>query len=194
MISYYHIKRVPFKIRELGLVGFLKFAYHKLKQNTKSTPAQAAPVPSINVFDTYGFVKDQSFGSTYDADRDGDKTINWIVPDFSVGSGGHLNIFRLIYNLEQNGYTCRIYIVPVIHHLSAASAKHDIVNHFVPLKAEVILGHETMKPAFVSFATSWHTAYPLKNFKGSPHKFYFVQDFSKFHQLLKTLPSLILCL
>lgn len=174
MISQYHIKRVPHKIKELGLLGFIKFAYGKLR----TPPSQPAPpVQSIDVFKSYDFITQKPFGSKFDPLKHDKKTINWIIPDFSIGSGGHLNIFRLIYNLELNGFTCRIYIVPVIHHLTAAAAKKDITEHFVPLKAEVALGCESMKPAFVSFATSWHTAYPLNAFQGTAHKFYFVQDF-----------------
>ena len=37
-------------------------------------------------------------------------TLNWIIPPFGKGSGGHLNIFRYIKYLEQLGYFNRIYI------------------------------------------------------------------------------------
>src|SRR3989344_468533 len=41
----------------------------------------------------------------------------WFIPDFNVGSGGHLNLFRTIWHLEQMGYTSSIVIgKPVMHH------------------------------------------------------------------------------
>ncbi len=109
-----------------------------------------------------------------------DGTINWVIPDFSPGSGGHLNIFRLIQGLEQRGYVCRVVIVGECQFPTAAQAKSIIHRFFFPIKAEVVIGHDSMKPAWATFATSWPTAYVVRSFRATRHKLYFVQDYEPF--------------
>ena len=104
-------------------------------------------------------------------------TINWLIPDFGIGSGGHLNIFRFISMLEKRGYKNTICIVGSNKQESPLRAKEAICKHFFELEAHVVFGVETLAPAYYSFATSWITAYALRGFGQTVHKLYFVQDF-----------------
>ena len=40
----------------------------------------------------------------------GPLTIAWVVPPWSVGSGGHTTIFRLVRQMEQRGHRCSIHL------------------------------------------------------------------------------------
>jgi O-antigen biosynthesis protein len=107
------------------------------------------------------------------------KTINWFIPMYGRGSGGHLNIFRFIFLLEKLGYKSNIIIIEVPGHNAPTieRAKKEISDYFFPLSANIYIGLENLPPAHVSFATSWQTAYPLRNFEQTRYKCYFVQDF-----------------
>ena len=108
------------------------------------------------------------------------KTINWLIPDFGIGSGGHLNIFRYVSHLEQYGYDCRIVIVGHHRHKSTEAAAQEIREHFFPLQAEVHFGDVGYPSSVFSFATSWITAYYLRPIENTRHKLYFVQDFEPY--------------
>jgi glycosyltransferase involved in cell wall biosynthesis len=107
-------------------------------------------------------------------------TVNWVIPDFGIGSGGHLNIFRFVLALEKSGATCTIVIDGPSQFSSGAEARERIRHHFVPLNAQVVLGTENMQPAEFTFATSWHTAYPVRAFAHTRYRCYFVQDFEPY--------------
>ena len=105
------------------------------------------------------------------------KTLNWFVPDFNIGSGGHLNIFRTIWYLEQKGYTSHVVIVRPQQHQDVYAAEKEIREHFFPLKASVVLGLAGLPPCEFAVATGWDTAYAVRDFTGATHKVYFVQDY-----------------
>ena len=104
----------------------------------------------------------------------------WFVPDFNIGSGGHLNIFRTIWHLEQMGYTSNIVIVRPAMHQDAETARADIVEHFFPLRASVYMGLAHLPPSEFAIATSWETAYPVRALTGCARKLYFVQDYEPY--------------
>ena len=104
-------------------------------------------------------------------------TINWLIPDFGIGSGGHLNIFRHIFLLEKRGYKNNICIVGANRHKSARAARELISEHFFQLAADVYFGVDSLPSAYYSFATGWTTAYFLNGFNKTAIKLYFVQDF-----------------
>ena len=108
------------------------------------------------------------------------RTMNWIIPRFSVGSGGHLNIFRMIAMLEARGFSVRIFVSERGAFLSAEQAAELINTHFVKLRAEVFLGADEMPPCELVVATSWDTAYWADRFPAAEHKLYFVQDFEPY--------------
>jgi glycosyltransferase involved in cell wall biosynthesis len=122
------------------------------------------------------------------------KKINWVVPDFGIGSGGHTTIFRIIFYLEQLGFANNIYITYPCNFPEAKIANHCIQKHFFPLNAKVFIGHEAMQPAWATIATRWETAYIVNAFQGSLRQYYLVQDFephfyaagSKYHLAERT--------
>lgn len=119
-----------------------------------------------------------SFGKKISIESVDRKTINWFIPPIGKGSGGHLNIFRFIRNLESLGYKNRIVIVGDPQPKSAESAKRNIHQWFFPLSAEVyIYDVSAIPPAFFAIATEWRTAYFVKRFLSCIRKCYFVQDF-----------------
>lgn len=134
----------------------------------------------VDLAATYSFAMHRPYGEEFDARNTPLKTINWVVPDFAPGSGGHINIFRLIGHLERMGYTCRIFVTNPCRYSTAESAAAYIRNHFNPLKAEVAIGADALPPAAITVATSWHTAYPVRNFRTTLRKCYFIQDFEPF--------------
>jgi glycosyltransferase involved in cell wall biosynthesis len=167
----YLYTRIRLKHKQLGFLGLCLFAIKRVKGQTPTRH---------NVIGFYQFVLEAPFGQQYDPQKHGTKTMNWVIPNFGIGSGGHLNIFRMIANLEKKGFICRIIIVEDSHYISAEKAREDIRTHFVQLNAEVSIGRHTMKPAAFTVATSWQTAYPVRDFRGSPQKCYFVQDYEPY--------------
>jgi O-antigen biosynthesis protein len=136
------------------------------------------PQNKIDVIGFYDFVLTKDAGvSAEETAGVGKKTINWFIPDFGIGSGGHLNIFRYISMLEKKGFTNTICIVGDHRYSSGDEARDVICQNFFKLDAKVVIGVENLPPANCSFATSWITAYTLRGFSKTKHKFYFVQDF-----------------
>lgn len=103
--------------------------------------------------------------------------INWVVPDMGVGSGGHTTIFRMIKHLESFGHKNRIYIFGGTKHGSNQKLKKFINENFFELEAEIFNSLENIKDSDALVATSWQTAYPVRNIQNTRKKFYFVQDF-----------------
>ena len=56
--------------------------------------------------------------------------IDWLIPDFHIGSGGHTTIFRIIYHLEQMGHESKIWICGSTHFNSLTKARNTIRSHF----------------------------------------------------------------
>ena len=122
-------------------------------------------VPHVNTssFSKYEELIGSSFGKKITIDALDKKTINWFIPPVGKGSGGHLNIFRFIRNLEYLGYKNRIVIVGDPQPKSAEVAKKNIQSWFFPLKAEVhIYDGSEIPAAFFAMATEWRTAYFVK--------------------------------
>ena len=105
------------------------------------------------------------------------RTVNWLIPNFGVGSGGHLNIFRFVGFLEQQGWRCRVVLVGSHPHTNSQAVEDSIREHFLPIEARVYLRPQDMPAADIGIATSWETAYPLRDWESCKVKAYFVQDF-----------------
>jgi glycosyltransferase involved in cell wall biosynthesis len=103
--------------------------------------------------------------------------INWVIPNYYAASGGHRTIFRLARALEEAGYEVRFHVFGETHYVSGSEATEALRAHYFPLKAAVHLGVEEMPPAEVCVATSWETAYAVRDFNACRRKVYFVQDF-----------------
>lgn len=109
-------------------------------------------------------------------------TLNWVIPEMGEGSGGHINIFRFMQMLQQMGVKNRLYLFRCSR-LDTDKKLKDFIGQYYDLDTEQIeISHTTdgMKPAHAVIATSWQTAYFVKNFQKSVSKFYFVQDFEPY--------------
>ena len=106
--------------------------------------------------------------------------INCVIPNFYESSGGHRTIFRLARALEEAGYEVRFYIFGETHYVSDSEATEVLRTHYFPLKATVHLGVTEMPPSEICMATSWETAYAVRDFGACRRKVYFVQDFEPF--------------
>ena len=133
----------------------------------------------INIIDFYADFFGNPFGGMGEVKKESKNTINLFIPPFVKGSGGHLNIFRFIKNLENLGFENRIIILELGHSLPAAKhLKSNIKKWFFPLKAEVYVGIKRKIPqSYFAFATSWVTAYYVNRFNGCIKKCYFIQDY-----------------
>jgi len=104
--------------------------------------------------------------------------INWIIPDLHKGSGGHLNIFRVIRGLEELGHQNNIYIMEMAQRININDKTKLINDHFVKLEASIFkLEIESgIRDSDVLVVTSWQTAYPGYIFENTKKKVYFIQD------------------
>jgi len=107
-------------------------------------------------------------------------SINWIIPAFGKGSGGHLNIFRYIKLLEKYGHFNRIYIFGESIFNSDEEAKRFLNREFFHLEAEVYNSIDDIQDSDVLFATSWQTAYVVNSMGNTCKKFYFIQDYEPY--------------
>ena len=122
------------------------------------------------------WVRAEPFGQSSEIGAAG--TINWFVPPVGRGSGGHLNIFRFIRNLELEGFECRIIVCNDSNPVRPEVLERNIASWFFPVKAKVFFHPQVEIPsAFISIATGWQTAYPVKAFQATRHRCYFVQDY-----------------
>lgn len=135
---------------------------------------------NTEVLSTYSFTLHQKYGN--EAPPPAKKTIriNWIIPPFGFGSGGHLNIFRFINFLEKKGFDCRVVIVGSPAPQTAEIAKRQINDWFFELQGNVYIGMDNAPPCDICMATSWQTAYFARNFLSTINYCYFVQDFEPY--------------
>lgn len=132
----------------------------------------------IDIFQAYDYIPYQPFGAPYSLSTQ-DRTINWVIPDIHIGSGGHLNAFRLIYLLEKLGFTNRILVIQSRFE-SSEEVRNIIREHFYPIEAKVMLDKAELQPAAITVATSWISAYIVRNFQSTQYRCYFVQDYEPF--------------
>ncbi|HYH95513.1 glycosyltransferase [Hyalangium sp.] len=106
--------------------------------------------------------------------------INWVIPPFSRGGGGHMTIFRTIHFLERLGHRCRVYLTNS-EILPPEPMRLQAMVHewFLPIQAPVrhLGDDEEMEPADIVMATAWHTAYRVRASHCAPVKAYFIQDY-----------------
>lgn len=109
----------------------------------------------------------------------------WFIPDFGIGSGGHLNIFRMIYNLERLGIESDLVICGRSQWINEKMAKETIANNFFPIKSNIFFVNtfdeiQNLGNYKIAFATSWQSAYYVNAFGNCMRKAYFVQDFEPY--------------
>lgn len=166
------LRQVGASVQRVGIRRTLQMVWRRLRHG----PAGRRGGP--DVVGHYAFVSQPTLALAEGQVLEGG--LLWFVPDFGVGSGGHLNIFRTIWHLERKGYVCTIVIVRPTAHLSAEAARADIKAHFFDLRANVVLAEEALPAAEFAVATSWDTAYWVRALPATVRKLYFVQDFEPY--------------
>jgi GT2 family glycosyltransferase len=112
----------------------------------------------------------------------GRMVLHWILPDFELGMGGPMAIFRIIKGLETLGHECTVWIRDATQHGSPDEARRIIREHFQPIEAAVrIVGANVDDIAgdAVIATHSW-TAYPARAVRQVRERFYLVQDFEPY--------------
>jgi len=115
----------------------------------------------------------------YEKAKGGKQIINWVIPEMGLSSGGHINIFRFVMMLQNAGFQNKIYIInPLTFHSSEECRAFLKRNYVLDLdEIEVSIDINEMSFAHATVATSWQTAYTVRDFDNTISKFYFVQDF-----------------
>lgn len=133
-----------------------------------------------DIFLRYNFIEPRVIGCPILPSAVPSRTINWVIPPFVKGSGGHSTIFRFVHYLEEEGFNCRIIIVGEPPKCGLEKLKTQINEWFFPLQGQVYIGMESAPPASITMATGWSTAYCVRDFNSTLHKAYFVQDFEPY--------------
>jgi glycosyltransferase involved in cell wall biosynthesis len=109
---------------------------------------------------------------------EGPMTLAWVVPPWKVGSGGHTTIFRLIDQLERRGHRCAIYVFDPFGQdkRPGRALREEIRTRFVEIEAEVFWGLDGWIGADIGVATSWWTAWAMRDLPATKEKAYLVQD------------------
>ena len=106
--------------------------------------------------------------------------IDWLIPDFHIGSGGHTTIFRIIHHLEKMGHRSKIWICDKTHFKSVRLARNTIRTHFFPLRADVGILDKSLSATLEGdciFSTSFETCYYSRALHSNKPRFYLVQDY-----------------
>jgi len=114
---------------------------------------------------------------------------NWVLPPMGPASGGHVDIFRTIAYLESRGHRCRVYFDDPLNGGSLEGVEAAMTG-YPSIQADLHYNATTMEPCDAAFATSWHTAYPLRRFVDAAKRFYYVQDFEPYFEAAGTYSNL----
>ncbi len=140
----------------------------------------------LDLFTPYQFVlrkeKTPFDKEAYEKAKDGKKIINWVIPEMGLSSGGHINIFRFVTMLQKAGFQNRMYIIKPQAFHSSEECRAFLAQHYVLDldEIEVSINVAEMGFAHATVATSWQTAYTVRDFDNTISKFYFVQDFEPY--------------
>lgn len=169
-------KLIPF-LKKRGLKGAVRKVLEKLGISHEP----------FRVLEHYGFIVDEKkiplSKKEYEAHKEDEvKLLNWVIPEMGKGSGGHLNIFRFISYMENMGFHSRLYLFRTPNYRDNESVKEFLRENFPVLdeRVEAFWDVKFMSFAHGTIATSWETAYAVKNFDNTISKFYFVQDYEPF--------------
>lgn len=174
------IKKTIYDLRNKGVVEtckiFVRFIGRRLFCKEFESMRATSNLEHFDFLQYVEFDNPPSFSATPGAPP----RINWIVPPFSAGSGGHTTISRQINHLKSRGFDCRVYIFSydaefIRTHKIEESI--ELMRESFDLEVPTFFGFKDMLESDAAIATSWDTAYPLFNVKNTRVKFYFVQDY-----------------
>ena len=105
--------------------------------------------------------------------------VAFVIPPFSIGSGGHNIIFQLVLRLERMGHTCSLWFDDPFgerDHEWAGVLRDRVVESFAPVRAPLFKGFGEWYGADVAVATGWQTVFPLLEQPGVRARAYLVND------------------
>lgn len=114
--------------------------------------------------------------------RDERISLSWVIPALGPGSGGHLDILRAVKLLTGYGIHNKIYIYNGNLNIPSEELKKTVKDYYniVLDDEEIYTNIAKMTYSDGVVATSWQTAYMIKDFNNCVSKFYFVQDFEPY--------------
>ncbi len=113
-------------------------------------------------------------------------SIHWVVPDFSLGAGGHMTIFRMAHYLDLYGHQQTIWVNAPSVHTSPEAAYETICKYFQHFAGDVKFVDDSFADAEgdALIATDCWTVWPVLSASNFKRRFYFVQDFEpSFHPM-----------
>jgi len=161
--------------RDPRLMNFVQLWRSSRLRGTASTLARNHLRPPFAVPDYLEVVFSPDCPACLPGSTSGPLRINWIIPPLSAGSGGLLNIFRIVQKLEEWGHHNRIYVLGELRGTSQR-AQTFIGETYFPIKAEVQPFSKKIADCDALIATSWSTAYAARSIGNTARKFYLVQD------------------
>jgi glycosyltransferase involved in cell wall biosynthesis len=106
--------------------------------------------------------------------------IHWIIPDFGIGAGGHMTIFRMIKFLEEFGHRQIIWIQNARNYATPKAAKECIQFHYQSVGDNVIVQFLPEDVGHISgdvvIATDCWTTFPMMEMERFKERFYLIQD------------------
>lgn len=172
-------------IKQNGLIDGTSIVLNKIRNRNKNSIINFNSNKK-DLFEFYNYITFQEKKSILISKINPQETsILWFIPDFGKGSGGHLNIFRMIYNLEKLGINSDIAICGNSQWVNSQIASKIINEHFFQIKSNIIIVDEEklldkIDSYDIAMATSWQTAYYVRRFEKCYKKTYFVQDFEPY--------------
>ncbi|MDQ0192096.1 glycosyltransferase family 4 protein [Paenibacillus wynnii] len=109
-------------------------------------------------------------------------TVNFLIPQPFIGSGGHTTILRMARYLCNDGNKVNIYVQDG-ENFDSRNDKliTDFIDkHFFVTGANYFREDAKFKESDVFIATSWPTAYRINSVTNSKSKFYFIQDYEPY--------------
>ncbi|WCN38095.1 glycosyltransferase [Aneurinibacillus uraniidurans] len=169
-------------IKAEGFSRGIRIIYHKARSINRM---KGVIKRDICKFYSFMNLSDKECRIEYKKRKDGIIKLAWFIPDFGIGSGGHLNIFRTIKLLESYNVESDVYICGNSQWGDARQAKKIVDNYFFNLNSSFfIIDEEEIESIGKQYdgalATSWQTAYYVRAFYQCAKKFYFVQDFEPY--------------
>lgn len=168
-----NFKKLQTYSSEYGVPKTAKFALRKItaKVLEKSSLSASDPIKGFRFLD----VAPCDLIHRIDIDK---KSINWVIPPFGRGAGGHMTIFRFISHLEEMGFKINVVVVSENEIITdEETLKTQINQWFKPFRGQVFIGMKNTPAAHITVATEWRTAYYVRAFQKTNHRVYFVQDF-----------------
>ncbi len=169
-------------LKDSGVLNGSKIILKKL--STLETPVNSS-AETKDLVQFYEYITYEKKEANFKPENLKDITILWFIPDFGIGSGGHLNIFRMIFNLSKLGIKSDIAICGESQWVNNKIAQEMINKHFFPLESKIFIIKEkkeisSLNNYHIAMATSWQTAYYVNNFAKCYKKTYFVQDYEPY--------------